>query len=281
MTPPVPHSPQDVIRNLLAGAGELPVLPDVAVRILEEMKSPNVNARKLAEFVSKDPVLASSVLRVANSALYGGRSEITDLPYAMVRVGLQQVKNLVLALVLRSRMADPQVYGTLGASLMEHALAVAFGARLVADMANIDSQESFLCGLLHDFGRLALIKALRESAGIRRGDLAPEQMLMVDQYHEEAGAMLAANWRLPEAVVVVARRHHHPEQATDHKEMVAAVAFADQMAHKLGLGGDAEPAIDLNGHPAVKILNLKQDEVADLVGHMPGLFATARAAMYA
>lgn len=273
------QAPAEAIRKLLSGAGELPVLPTVAMRILEEMKSPQLNARKMAEFVSKDPVLASAVLRVANSALYGGCTEITDLPFAMVRVGLQQVKNLVLALVLRSRMADPQVYGTVGPQLMDHALAVAFGSRLVADSANIDSEQSFLCGLLHDFGRLALVKTLRESAGIKRGNLPPELMALADKYHPEAGAQLTQAWRLPEIVAAVARLHHTPEQPGEYQPMVAVVAYADALAHRLGLGGPEDPQVNLVSHPSVAILGLTEDAINDVYNHLPGLFQMARQAM--
>lgn len=270
----------ETIRKLLSGAGELPVLPTVATRILEEMRSPQVNARRMAEFVSKDPVLASAVLRVANSALYGGMNEITDLSYGMVRIGLQQVRNLVLALVLRSRMADPQVYGPVGAELMDHALAVAFGARVVADTAGIDGDQSFLAGLLHDFGRLALIKALRESSGVRRGNLPPELMDLVALHHAEAGAILAESWRLPEVVVLTARYHHAPDRATaEHRTMVAAVSFANALAHSLGLGGPADAAVPLAGHPAAVILGLDEKGTDELVGHLPGLFSTARNAL--
>ncbi len=272
-------APQDVIRKMLAGSSELPVLPTVATRILEEMKNPALNARRMAEFVSKDPVLATAVLRVANSALYGGRTEITDLPFAMVRVGLQQVKNLVLALVLRSRMADPQVYGPVGNELMDHALAVAFASRLVADAAGIESDQAFLCGLLHDFGRLALIKALRESTGTKKGNLAPELMALVDEHHQEAGAVLATSWRLSELVAEVAAHHHHPERVTAHQPMVAVVAYANALAHRLGLGGGEDPSVNLVSHPSVALLGLSADTINDLYQHLPGLFSTARSAM--
>ncbi len=268
----------DAIKKLLSGGTELPVLPTVAVKILEELRSPQTNARRMAEFVSKDPVLASAVLRVANSALYGGRTEITDLPYAMVRIGLQQVKNLVLALVLRSRMADPQVYGNVGAALMDHALAVAFGSRLVADAIQCDAEQAFLCGLLHDFGRLALIKALRDSAP-KKAPLTPELMELVDQHHTEAGALLAAHWRLPEMVAHVARHHHAPERASEHQQMTCVVAFANRLAHRLGLGSDPDATIDLVTLPAAQLLKLNEATIDDLAGHLPGLFSTARAAM--
>lgn len=279
MSPASTAVPSEIVRKVLAGAGELPVLPNVALRILEEVRSPNVNTRKMAEFVSKDPVLASTVLRVANSVLYGGRTEITDLPFAMVRIGLQQVRNLVLALVLRSRMADPNVYGPMGNELMDHALAVAFGSRLVADATGVESDQSFICGLLHDFGRLVLVKALREAGGIKKGDLPIELMAVVDAHHQEAGALIATEWRFPELVALSARHHHQPETVAAQHPMVAVVSFADVLCHRLGLGGKEDPSLNLLEHPATAFLKLTQSTIDDLSGHLPGLFSTARAAM--
>ena len=73
---------------------------------------------------------------------------------------------------------------------------------------------------------IALVKAIRESSGIRRGNLPPELMEMVDAHHAEAGAVLAEAWRLPEVVILAARYHHQPERATGHGPMVAAATWA-------------------------------------------------------
>jgi len=274
-----PSTAQETVRSLLAGAGDLPVLPENAMRILDEIRSPKASAARLAEFVSKDPVIASTVLRVANSALYGGRMEITDLTFAMTRIGLNHVRNLVLALVLRSKMADPQVYGPEGAQLMEHSLAVAFGSRLVADEAGVTADESFLCGLLHDFGKLALVKALREAEGLRQGQLPEALQRIVDVHHPEAGALLAENWGLPAVVAATARWHHEPQGAGEHARMAAVVALADSLCHHLGLGSEPNDQIVPAELPVVTFLGLEADQVQEIAEHLPGLFETARNAI--
>ncbi len=279
MSTTTPSSAQETVRSLLAGAGDLPVLPENAMRILDEIRSPKASAARLAEFVSKDPVIASTVLRVANSALYGGRMEITDLTFAMTRIGLNHVRNLVLALVLRSKMADPQVYGPDGARLMEHSLAVAFGARLVADEAGVTADESFLCGLLHDFGKLALVKALREAEGIRQGELPEALQQIVEVHHPEAGALLAENWGLPAVVAATARWHHEPQGAGEHARMAAVVALADSLCHHLGLGSEPNDQIVPAELPVVTFLGLEADQVQEIAEHLPGLFETARNAI--
>ncbi|MBP7146680.1 MAG: HDOD domain-containing protein [Acidobacteria bacterium] len=276
----VVQEPQDIVRQLLAGTGDLPVLPQMASRILDELHSPRVTALRIAEFVKKDPVVATAVLRVANSALYGGRTEITDLAFAMTRIGLNQVRNLVLALVLRSSMVDPHVYGSVGSWLMDHSLGVAFGSRMLADTVGLPGEETFLCGLLHDMGRLALTKALREAYGIHKtGELPREVEALVDQHHGEAGALLVHKWGLPEMVEAVARWHHFPEQAGEHLRVAAAVSFADAMAHRLGLGKPPDERFNLVSHPAGALLGLKVEQVEEMAMHLPGLFQTARAAL--
>lgn len=259
----------------------MPVLPQAAIKIFDEMRSPEVTAARLAEFVEKDPVLASAVLKVANSALYRGRTNITDLAFAIARVGLLQIRNLLLALVLRSRMSDPQVYGRSGAALMEHSLAVAFGANLVAEAMGGSTEEAFMCGLLHDFGRLALVKVLREREQVMTPDLPVDLQSIVDRYHPEAGALLARSWSLPEAVIEVARYHHRPQEAPQrHRSMVAVVSLADGMARKLGLGRAAEEGMDLTELPASAVLAVGPKRLQQLESRLPEVFQTARGALF-
>jgi len=267
------------VEQLLGNPSDLPVLPQMAAKILEEVRNDDSSPRKLAEYVQKDPVVATAVLRVANSALYGARSEITDLSFAMVRVGLVQVKNLILALVLRSQMADPKVYGSSGADLMSHSLAVALAARLIADEVGIDGNECFLCGLLHDFGRLALIKSIREAEGLSEPDLPPETIGLIDRHHTTAGEILAKRWGLPSVVAAAARHHHQPEACTEGARHVWVISLADALAHHLGLGEDADPSIDIDSHPALAELGMSESALEELKSHIPGLFETTHSAM--
>ena len=270
----------DMMRRLLSGAGDLPVLPELASQILQEIRSPRVTTASLAALVKKDPVLASSVLRVANSALYGARVEITDLAFAMTRIGLSQTRNLVLANVLRSRLMDRSVYGPQGAVLMDHALAVAFASQMLADAINSEREEAFLCGLLHDFGRLALTKLLREARQVTTEELPDDIVQVADKYHAEAGALLASAWSLPSIVGTVARYHHEIEEAPEAERlMVALVSLADALAHRLGLGQRRSEDIDLDDHPSLAYLPIDQPRIAEVISLLPGIFQTARASM--
>lgn len=268
------------IRSLLAGAGDLPTLPELAARILREVRAPRVTTASLAALIGRDPLLASSVLRVANSALYGARVEITDLAFAMTRIGLDQTRNLVLANVLRSSLADREVYGPSGPALMNHALAVACGSQLLADAVHEAREEAFLCGLLHDVGRLALIKVLRELRGVDGGELPRDVAELADGLHAEAGAHLADAWGLPSIVGLVARFHHEVDAAPERgRGTVALVSLADALAHRLGLGPETGKALDLSVEPARRHLSIGDETVEEIASLLPEVFETARASM--
>jgi HD-like signal output (HDOD) protein len=272
--------PGNVIDRLTAAADQMPVLPQIAVRIMEEMRSPSTTAARLAELTKKDPILASTVLRVANSALYGGRTQISDLAYAIARIGLNQSRNLLLATVLRSKMANPKIYGARGAHMMDHALAVAFGSSLVASATGQDANEAFLCGLLHDFGRFALIKVLHDD-GRGGTELSPEDQAWVDRFHPEAGAFLAEAWGLPEVVCETTRCHHYPEHAPEGFQQPAAViGVADAVAHRLGLGADPLPDLELLDTEAARLAGVDEAILDDVMETLPGLFQTARSALF-
>ena len=279
MTSGTAAPPGNVIDRLTAAADQMPVLPQVAVRIMEEVRSPDTTAARLAELTNKDPILASMVLRVANSALYGARTEISNVAFAITRIGLTQARNLLLATVLRSKMVDPKIYGSKGTQMMDHALAVAFGSSLLGSSLDLEAGDLFLCGLLHDFGRFALIKVLRDD-GRDASDLSPEDQAWVDRFHPEAGAILAESWGLPELVCETTRYHHCPEHAPDGFNQAAArVGVANDLAHHLGLGAEAEPKRQVLGSDAAQAAGIDQAVLDDVMETLPGLFQTARSAL--
>lgn len=279
MTSGTAAPPGNVIDRLTAAAEQMPVLPQVAVRIMEEVRSPDTTAARLAEITKKDPILASMVLRVANSALYGARTEISNVAFAITRIGLTQSRNLLLATVLRSKMVDPKIYGAKGSQMMDHSLSVAFGSSLLGSSLDLDAGDLFLCGLLHDFGRFALIKVLRDD-GRDVANLSPEDQAWVDRFHPEAGAILAESWGLPELVCETTRYHHYPQHAPESLQREAGVVgVANDLSHHLGLCSEPDGDRAVAGTEAAELAGIDQAMIDDVSETLPGLFQTARSAL--
>ena len=178
-------------------ADGIPMLPALAHEIAEVALNPDVPAIKISGIVSKDPVLATSVIQLANSAFSAPAGQITSINEAVVRMGTSAVRSIVTASCLTSMMANPKIYGARGRDMVDHSIGTAYLARLVADACGGESDEAFLAGLLHDIGKLLILKLAAEThRGVAR-PLPVELDTTLAERHAAFGGFLVTKWRLP------------------------------------------------------------------------------------
>lgn len=233
---------------------------------------PDVSVKDVARVVAGDPVLAMTVLRMANSAMSAPVSPITDITEAVGRLGTASVRNVVLAACLQAQAADQKVYGKAGARIVDHSL----GTALIALRLGPRKQagELFLGGLLHDVGKLLILKIAHDTRSAFPDLTDGEVETIVAERHAQMGGWLAARWQLPEALSELIAWHHHPDWA-ERYEMVSTIRIASRLAYRYGFGGEARTD-DLLEDPACEAVGLDADRLAELDGDAPDLFATAR-----
>ena len=203
----------------------LPVFPQSALRILRLLDQAESTAGEIARIAAADPVVAGNLMLVANSALFTGYDEISTIRSAVTRLGYETTRKIVLATVFRPIFTRPTMRPLLRHSLEAAELAHHLAARTRA----IDREEAFLCGLLHDIGKLLLDRLnLFDSArmqGLLEHECPPvySENLLIGCDHGTAGADIATHWKLPPRHVEAIRYHHQPE------------ATASPMAHLLYL----------------------------------------------
>lgn len=144
----------------------IPMLPDQAARVLQLASDPDVTVTRLAGLVSKDPILATRVLGLANSAMFGGLTPLSSVQDAVVRLGVSRVRNAVVTVSMHAQTASPQMYGSEGPRFMDHAVGTAYLARLIAGETDADVKTAFLTGLLHDIGKLVILKTPSNASGV-------------------------------------------------------------------------------------------------------------------
>ncbi len=256
----------------------VPMLPDQAQRVLHMVGDPDVTISTLAAVVSKDPVLATRVLGMANSALYGAMSPLRSVSDAVVRLGTRTVRNVVVTVSMQSQFKSPEVYGQEGLRFMEHAVGTAYVSHLIADKLRTDVEEAFLCGLLHDLGKLVILKTAHQyqqkhGATIRSDELGAA----LAQHHALCGALALGFWNVPDEVREVVQFHHAFEDASDPH--AAAICYAaNLLSHRYGFGctpqGDA--VLEDSVFP---YLELDAAWIANADVRAPGLFNAARQAL--
>src|SRR3954464_3889988 len=108
------------------GNAAMPMLPALAQEVAEIALDPEAPVTRITSLVSKDPVLATKVIQLANSAYSASAIEITSINDAVVRMGTTAMRNLVTASCLTSMMADPRIYGSRGRDHIDHSIGTAY-----------------------------------------------------------------------------------------------------------------------------------------------------------
>lgn len=261
---------------LVSNDFSIPVLPAIAARVIEVAADPEVPVSQLARIVSKDQVLATRVLGFANSAYSSPMQEIDSVTDAIVRMGTAAVRNVVVTVCFASRMQDPKVYGEHGAELVDHGIGTAYLARLVAERAGVPEEEAFLYGLLHDIGKLVILKLASDHR--RRGGqpIPPEELAAaIAQNHATIGGLALRKWKLPTTLDEPVMCHHDYASAVLEPRKAMVCYMANRLSHKYGFGCEPEE-YDVLADPVAMQLGLDAVWVDALDQRAPGLFEVAR-----
>lgn len=215
-------------------------LPDVYLRLREVMESDNASMTDAAEVISLDPALAARVLRMANSAFYGFRSQVDTISRAAGILGMQKIHDLVLAVSVSKAFErfDSQVMDL--TTFWYRSVHAGFLARALAEGSAIASPESlFVRGLLHDIGHLVLFDRYPDECrhaialaddGLESRLYEEEQLIGVDAM--QFAAELASAWQLPPSMVDSFRHMMRPEDLPgDLAREVAVLHIAVQLSH--------------------------------------------------
>src|SRR6202034_341967 len=226
----------------------LPSLPTVAVQILELAGKPNIDIAEIARVISKDPALSSKILRTVNSSFYGRSQSIGTVSHALVILGLQSVKTLVLGFSLVTTLTKNKSPGFNHVKYWRRSFYAATAARTLATKMNlVQQEETFLAALLQDIGMLVLNQILTTqyseiSSKVKtHSELCAAEQEALGITHCEVGAFLAQQWKLPPILATTTGASHDPSGVQDPtlKKISQLVQLAGQCADVFV---DAEPA---------------------------------------
>jgi HD-like signal output (HDOD) protein len=197
----------------------------------------DVDVRRLVALVAADPVFAIRVLRLANVAAFAPAGEVRSIDIAVVRLGTRAVRNAVVAACLSAWAQRIDAYGSRGALEVQHAVGTACLSRRLAEFVYAAPEEAFVHGLLHDVGKLCLLKMRAEF--LRLGGRPPSAEEFDDvsaAFHPEVGAAALHVWGLPETVRIPVGWHHAPLDAPAQTKDAALTYLANRLSHRYGFG---------------------------------------------
>ena len=187
----------------------LPTLPDLAVRIRKAIKDGTSDAKEIARIVETDPAITAKLVKVANSALYGGRATIESCPAAIVRLGTKTTQKLVLTYSLQEVFKTSiWAVNERMQALWNHCADVASISFILARLTKkFDPEEAMLAGLVHDVGTIAILNYTEVMPQLADDPEALENS--IGRLRGELGAMILRKWNFPTAVIAGARDAEH------------------------------------------------------------------------
>jgi putative nucleotidyltransferase with HDIG domain len=231
-------------------SGSLPALQPVVLASLRLIQRSDYHGADVARMLSHDQALTARVLRLVNSAFYAPKERIMNPQHAVVLLGQSTLRALVLKASILGGEDE-----RLGQGFWLHALGTAATARSLAKHFGIDAEDAFIAGLLHDVGKLALVRADPESFDTVKAEVTASSRLwneaetsILGTSHGIIGAELLTAWSFPASLIAAVGHHHAPSLApTEHLTFSALIHLADILARALLIGDPLDagiPALD-------------------------------------
>ncbi len=234
----------NLLDQVIDKASYLPVFPQNVPQLLDLLDKPEIDADEVVNLIAFDPSLTTNVMRLCNSVRLGGGSPATDLHEAVIRLGFQEVYQLVVALSSAKVLMPPQKgYGLDATELWQHSVATALAAKSLAEQTGEDASLLFTAGLLHDIGKVVLAQTLETKyAGLlaeiteNQHSLLEAEKKLLGVQHAELGGRLLARWNFSALTVASVWFHHDPALAQPHARLASHVYLANMIAHFMGHG---------------------------------------------
>lgn len=273
------------MEEIVANIEEMPAWPVALRNIIRLTEDPNSDIKDLEKEILKDQSLTTRVLKLSNSLHYGYPSKISTISQAVVLLGFNTIKNIVLASTVNTMyIKDLDAYGLKKEDLWRQSQSGAIIARYIAKKIKFKNvEEAYVAGLLRDIGKVILDHHMKEEYReilelIEREDQsflqAEEEVLGFN--HAEIGYKIARKWNLPESLAEAIALHHRPEEATKAKELVSLIHIADavtmMMIENVGVEG-----LNYRFNPiALETLDLSENQLEEMMVEISDLLLSEK-----
>lgn len=258
------------IARMIKETRSLPTLPTIVTRLNALSEKSDSTNREMAQIITSDQILAAKVLRLVNSPFYGFPRRVSTVSNALILLGSNVVKSLVLSTSI-FEMMERSLLG-----LWEHSLATAAASNVIADHLRLpDKEEISTAGLLHDIGKIVIRVYLEED---------PERLAVLEQEvevpvfeverellgidHSEVGRLLAKSWQLPDKLIEPIACHHDVAAATTWRQHTAVVHLADLLVKARGMGLRDTEVVPRMQAAARDALNLRNGDLETIIANL-------------
>ena len=269
------------IDSIINSIDRLPTLPTVYIKLLSLLNARYSSIRMISDIISEDQAVSAMVLKIVNSALYGFYSKIGDLQSAIVILGLNEIKNLVLATSICKTVKQFKANSAFDMEeFWKHSIGCAISAKVIAETASIkDPEDVFTGGLLHDIGKLIHVTYFREEFEhvvnnvVETGSQMFESEKKILGFdHVQTGSALAKKWHLPQKIIDMIANHHLYDTPDTLNREVAAVHIGNTLCISLRMGSGGEKRVPIINQKAWEILDIKLSDLEYIMQRSTKLF---------
>lgn len=258
----------DLLKTIITRADEFPTLPTIYTALSDIISNPRSTAADVASLIAEDQSAAAKVLKAANSPIYGFRGRINTISQAIVFIGFEEVRNLIIAMAIIDMFKKSKTSFPINpVDMWKHSIAVGTITRLIGkNLGAMNLENYFLAGILHDIGKLLFYRfipdeyakainfAIENNISARE---AENEILGVN--HIVAGELLAEKWKLPQSLRDSIRYHTLGKTETDNNLLIASVHISNIVASILELGQAGDDVVQVPNLDAWKELSLPEN----------------------
>lgn len=248
---------------------EVPMLPEVANKVMRLTNDPESDANDLAKLIQSDQTLAGHVMRIANSALYSPNATLVSLQQAITRLGMRVIADIALAASVNSKMFNAPGYEKHIQTELQFSLMAGLWAKEIARACRRNVEAAFLAGLLHDIGRPVCVQVVTEVANSLKLEVQPDMMYELEQHFQRSlGISVVHQWEMPALVRDVVTWFDDYANAGKSAEQTMIVVAGAEFASRFYKGTPLRKKIthaQLIKSPVLADLNLYPDDIEKLI----------------
>ena len=265
--------------DVVAKIGELPPIPAVILESMKLLNDPSSTVKKIQEQILLDQALTAFILKLANSALYGLREEVSTVSYAINLMGYNTARSILIA-YLSKNLYSSKGNKLIQSMLWKHSLSSGvFGKKIAEHLEKVDPEEAFISSLLHDIGKGVLLKnktgnfeEIVQLIYLENMNSIEAERQVLGFTHVEAGYVLMKNWRFSDTIVETVTYHHNLQEYNGNNLLVPIVSLANKMSHLNDYTFDKreEELVELNilGIPGADIEEIRIKAVEQIENYL-------------
>jgi putative nucleotidyltransferase with HDIG domain len=226
------------IQNRATELKVIPTLNSIISKVFTILSDRNSSFSDLSDVVKHDQAISSKVISIANSAYYSRGIEICSLQRAMINIGFEEAKSIIMSILFMENMLkqlklrEEDLF-----ALWNHSIYVACASKVLSEKLLVeDPQKVYTAGLLHDIGKVLFYMDVEDyGAMLKQAHAAGKSIIQMEDDnfgidHQSAGYSIAVKWKFPPEFTQVIRYHHEGETAGRHGPLVHLVGVADRFS---------------------------------------------------